>query len=39
MLVLLDETGQVRIPLKPGHTWVQLVPLPGFRQSFDVTWE
>jgi hypothetical protein len=39
MLVLRDETGQVPILLKPGHTWVQLVPLPGFRQSFDVTWE
>jgi hypothetical protein len=39
MLVLRDETGQIPIPLRPGQTWVQLVPLPGFRQSFDVTWE
>lgn len=39
MLVLRDVTGQVPIPLKPGHTWVEVVPLPGFRQSFDLTWE
>ena len=38
MLLLRDPAGQVPLPLKPGNTWVELVPLPGHRWSFDVTW-
>ena len=26
------------IPLKPGNTWIQLVPLAGHRWSFEATW-
>ena len=39
MLVLRDPTGQFPIPLKPGNTWVQLVPLPGHRWSFEASWD
>jgi hypothetical protein len=39
MLLLRDPTGQVPIPLKPGNTWVELVPLPGYKWSFEVTWD
>jgi hypothetical protein len=38
MLVFRDAAGQIPIPLKPGNTWVQLVPLPGHRWSFEATW-
>lgn len=38
MLVFRDETGQIPIPLKPGNTWIQLVPLPGHRWTFEATW-
>ena len=38
MLLLRDPAGQVPLPLKPGNTWVELVPLPGHRWSFEVTW-
>ena len=38
MLVFRDATGQIPIPLKPGNTWIQLVPLPGHRWSFEATW-
>ncbi len=39
MVVFRDPTGQVPIPLKPGNTWIQLVPLPGHRWSFEVSWD
>lgn len=39
MLLLRDPTGQFPIPLKPGNTWVQLVPLPGHRWSFEASWD
>jgi hypothetical protein len=39
MLLLRDSAGQTPLPLKPGNTWVELVPLPGHRWSFEVTWE
>lgn len=39
MVVLRDLTGQVPIPLKPGNSWIQLVPLPGHRWSFEATWD
>jgi hypothetical protein len=38
MVVFRDETGQVPIPLKPGNTWMQLVPLPGHRWAFEASW-
>ncbi len=38
LLVFRDPTGQMPIPLKPGNTWIQLVPLPGHRWSFEATW-
>jgi hypothetical protein len=39
MLLLRDPAGQVPIPLKPGNTWVELVPLPGYKWSFEATWD
>ncbi len=39
MVVFRDPTGQIPIPLKPGNTWIQLVPLPGHRWAFEATWE
>jgi hypothetical protein len=39
MLVLRDDTGQMPIPLKPGNTWVQLVPLEGHRWTFEASWD
>jgi hypothetical protein len=39
MLVFRDPTGQVPIPLKPGNTWIELVPLPGHRWSFEASWD
>ncbi len=39
MVVFRDPTGQIPIPLKPGNTWMQLVPLPGHRWSFEVSWD
>ena len=39
MVVFRDPTGQTPIPLKPGNTWIQLVPLPGHRWSFEISWD
>jgi hypothetical protein len=39
MLVFRDKAGQVPIPLKPGNTWIQLIPLPGHRWSFEASWK
>jgi hypothetical protein len=39
MVVFRDPTGQFPIPLKPGNTWIQLVPLEGHRWTFEATWE
>ena len=39
MLVFRDAKGQLPIPLKPGNTWIQLVPLPGHRWTFEATWD
>jgi hypothetical protein len=39
MVVFRDETGQIPIPLKPGNTWIQLVPLEGHRWTFEATWD
>ena len=39
MLVFRDATGQIPIPLKPGNTWVELVPLAGHRWAFTATWD
>jgi len=39
MVVFRDATGQTPIPLKPGNTWIELVPLPGHRWSFEATWD
>jgi hypothetical protein len=38
MVVFRDRAGQVPLPLKPGNTWIQLVPLPGHRWTFEATW-
>ena len=38
MVVFRDPTGQVPLPLKPGNTWIQLVPLEGHRWTFEATW-
>ena len=39
MVVFRDSTGQTPIPLKPGSTWIQLIPLPGHRWTFEATWD
>jgi len=39
MLVFRDATGQTPIPLKPGNTWIELVPLEGHRWAFEATWD
>lgn len=39
MVVFRDSTGQNPIPLKPGNTWIQLVPLEGHRWAFEATWD
>lgn len=39
MLVFRDSAGQIPIPLKPGNTWIELVPLPGHRWSLEATWK
>jgi hypothetical protein len=39
MVVFRDSTGQIPIPLKPGNTWIHLIPLPGHRWTFEATWE
>jgi hypothetical protein len=39
MLLLRDPTGQTPVPLKPGNTWVELVPLPGHRWAFEAAWD
>jgi hypothetical protein len=39
MVVFRDPTGQIPIPLKPGNTWIELVPLPGHRWTFEATWD
>ena len=38
MLVFRDKAGQVPIPLKPGNTWIELIPLAGYRLSFEASW-
>lgn len=38
MVVFRDPKGQVPIPLKPGNSWMQMVPLEGHRFSFEATW-
>lgn len=38
MVVFRDPSGQQPIPLKPGNTWIQLVPLEGHRWTFEATW-
>jgi hypothetical protein len=38
MVVFRDPAGQVPIPLKPGNTWIQLVPMEGHRWTFEATW-
>ena len=38
MLIFRDPTGQIPIPLKPGNTWIELVPLEGHRWTFEATW-
>jgi hypothetical protein len=39
MVVFRDPTGQIPIPLKPGNTWMQLVPLEGHRWVFEASWD
>jgi hypothetical protein len=39
MVVFRDPTGQIPIPLKPGNTWIQLVPLEGHRWAFKASWD
>lgn len=39
LLVFRDPTGQVPIFLKPGNTWIQLVPLAGHRWTFTANWD
>jgi hypothetical protein len=39
IVVFRDETGQDPIPLKPGTTWILLVPLEGHRWTFEATWD
>ena len=38
MVVFRDSEGQIPIPLKPGNTWIQLVPLEGHRWAFEASW-
>jgi hypothetical protein len=38
MVVFRDPAGQVPIPLKPGNTWIQIVPLDGHRWTFEAAW-
>jgi hypothetical protein len=38
VVVFRDEMGQIPIPLKPGNTWIQLVPLEGHRWTFEASW-
>jgi hypothetical protein len=39
MVVFRDLTGQIPISLKPGNTWIQLVPLEGHRWTFEASWD
>jgi hypothetical protein len=39
MVVFRDPAGQIPIPLKPGNTWIELIPLPGHRWAFEATWD
>ncbi len=39
MVVFRDPTGQLPIPLKPGNTWFQMVPLEGHRWAFEASWD
>lgn len=39
ILVFRDTAGQVPMALKPGNTWIELVPLPGHKWSFTATWD
>jgi len=38
MLVFRDKTGQVPIPLKPGNTWIQVIPVPPHKWAFEASW-
>jgi hypothetical protein len=39
MVVFRDVTGQEPLFLKPGNTWIQLVPLEGHRWTFEASWD
>jgi hypothetical protein len=39
MVMFRDPTGQTPIALKPGNTWIELVPLPGHRWTFEASWD
>jgi hypothetical protein len=39
MVVFRDTAGQTPLALKPGNTWIELVPLPGHKWSFTATWD
>lgn len=39
MLVFRDAEGQIPIPLKPGNTWIEMVPLEGHRWTFEASWD
>jgi hypothetical protein len=39
MVVFRDPAGQVPIALKPGNTWIEMVPLPGHRWAFEASWD
>ena len=38
LLVFRDKTGQTPIPLKPGNTWIQVIPVPPHKWAFEATW-
>ncbi len=38
MLVFRDKTGQIPIPLKPGNTWIELIPVPPHKWAFEASW-
>jgi hypothetical protein len=39
MVVFRDPTGQIPLDLKPGNTWIQLIPLEGHRWTFEASWD
>ena len=38
MLVFRDKSGQTPIPLKPGNTWIELIPVPPHKWAFEASW-